>query len=169
MKNNGMEQFVYIEDGKFEMGYMDYLKSSTGIAPTLSCYGFIILGLGCALSLFIGLIASMIKKSRGKTRSKTFEDRQITFQKLIYAVSGIVFALFTLIIGVTNPAFLTVSAILAGVLALVSIVNGIVLVSGTVMKDASVKKKIWQFTWSAMSIGYMAFIVAMQVFAFWKV
>ena len=74
-----------------------------------------------------------------------------------------------MIIGITNPALLTVSAILAGVLALVSLVNGILLVSGTIMKDASVKKKIWQFTWSAMSIGYMAFIVAMQVFCFWKV
>ena len=169
MKNNGMEQFVYIEDGRFEMGYMDYLKSSTGIAPTLSCYGFIVLGLGCALSLFIGLIASVVRKIRGKGEVRTFEDKQITLQQLIYAVSGIVFALFTMIIGITNPALLTVSAILAGVLALASLVNGILLVSGTIMKDASVKKKIWQFTWSAMSIGYMAFIVAMQVFCFWKV
>lgn len=168
MKSNGMEQFVYIDDGKFEMGYLDYVKNPTGIAPTLSCYGFIVLGLGCLLSLSIGLVAAVVRRIRSKAKIRTFEDRQITFQQLIYAVSGIVFAMFAMIIGVTNPAFLMVSAILAGVLALVSLVNGIVLCSGTIMKDVPVRKKIWQFVWSGMSIGYMAFIVAMQMFVFWK-
>ena len=169
MKSNGMEQFVYIEDGKFEMGYMDYVKSPAGIAPTLACYGFIVFGLVCILLLATGLAAAVVRKIRGKGKVRTFEDKQITFQQLIYAVSGIVFAMFALIMGVTDPAFLTVSAILAGVLALASLVNGIWLFSGTIMKDGSVRRKIRQFVWSGMSIGYMVFIVAMQVFMFWRV
>lgn len=168
MEDNGGEMFVYIKDGVFEMGYMDFVRSSTGAAPTVLSYGFIIFGLICLAALLIKLIAFIIRKVRKSEKKYTFSYKQVTFQQFIYGISSVIFALFIIFIGFSTPVFATVSGILAASLALVSLANGGILCYNTVKSDVKTLTKIKQYIWSALCIAYAVFIVVMQLYCFWK-
>lgn len=169
-ESNGMEMFVYVKDGVYEMGYMDYVRSSTGAAPTVINYGFILFGLICLFTLLIKLIALAVRKVRKTDRKYSGADRMILIQQMIYAVSGIIYALFALVmINIPTQAFITVSCILASVLAVISLANGGMLCLNTVRSDVKARTKIKQYTWVVLCLAYFVFIIGMQMFCFWKV
>ena len=165
---NGMEMFVYIKDGIYEMPYLDYVKSSTGAVPTAVNYGFILFGLICLVTLLIKLIAFIIRKAKKSDRKYKSADRMILIQQIIYGISGIIFFLFIIAIGNTNYEFLVVSAILAAVLGILSLANGAVLCYNTIKSDIKTGTKIKQHIWTAISVGYAVFIAVMQLYCFRK-
>ena len=134
MEDNGMEMLVTIKDGVFEMGYMDYIRSDTGAAPTVLCFGFILFGLLCAAVVVVKFIVLIVRK---------------------------------IIIGSTNPVFTAVSAVLAAVVALVSLANSGILCYHTIKSDVRTRTKIKQYVWAALGIAYVAFIIGMQLYRFW--
>ncbi|MBQ8011772.1 MAG: beta-lactamase family protein [Oscillospiraceae bacterium] len=166
--DNGMEMFVYVKDGIFEMYCQDYARSSTGAAPTLLCFGFIGLGLLCLLMLLIKGIAWIIRKCRKSGKMYTAAKKMILTQQMIYGVSGVIFVLFLMSSIASTPAFVTVSCILAAVLGMVSLANSSILCYNTVKSDVKIHAKIKQYLWAALSAAYAVFIIAMQLYCFWK-
>ena len=168
--SNGMELFVYVKDGVYEMGYMDYVRSNTGAAPTIINYGFMLFGLICLLVLLIKLVVLIVRKARKLNKKYSKADRMILIQQIIYAVSGIIYALFALVmIGTPTQAFVTISCILASVLAVISLANSGMLCLNTVKSDVKTLKKIKQYAWAVLCLVYFIFIIGMQMHCFWKV
>jgi hypothetical protein len=168
-KDNGREKFVYIEDGVLELGFMDNIRSSTGILPFASIWGFILFGIVCLLTLIIKLIVHIIRKIRKSDKRYTTADKQILSQQMIFAVSGIIYAVFLLYTaGAGGRAFVTVSCILATLLGIVSLANGGVLCYNTIKGDVKARTKLKQFIWTALCIAYAVFMLVMQTYCFWK-
>lgn len=161
MLDNGMEMFMYIEDGKISMMSADYVRDPMGATGTVAAFSFILFGIACIVVLLCKLIALIIRR---RSRKYTTANWQITLQQLIYGVSGVIFALFILIGGIpTTPAFTAISGILAAVLALVSLANG-----GLLCYNKE-QRSVRSFIWAALCLAYAAFIVWMQLYCFWKV
>lgn len=167
LTNNGMESFSYIKDGIYEMGYMDYERSKTGALPMAASYGFIIFGILCLAILLVELIVWIVRKARGTEKTRTFSDRQVIAQQLIYGVSGVIFALLVLIIGGISAGFTAVSGVLAGILGLISLANGGVLCYNTIKDDKKALAKAGQLVWAVLGAVYTVFILVMQVYRFW--
>ena len=168
--SNGMEMFVYVKDGVYEIGYMDYVRSNTGAAPTVVNYGFMIFGMMCLLTLLIKMIVLIIRRARKLNKEYSKADKMILIQQAIFAVSGIIYALFALVMtGTPTLAFVTVSCILASVLAVISLANSGMLCLNTVMSDVKTRTKIKQYTWAVICLAYFVFIIGMQMYCFWKV
>lgn len=168
MQNNGMEMFMYIEDGKLEMMSVDYMKNNAGIVGTVSSYGFILFGIICILTLMIKLIAFIIRRTRKSGRKYTVAEKQILLQQVIYGVSGIIFRWLTIVIGAVNPTFTAVSGILAMLLGIISVANGGCLCYNTTKSNVRTRTKIKQYIWVILCMAYAVFIVAMQLYCFWK-
>ena len=167
--DNGMEMFVYVKDGVYEMSCMDYVRSSTGALPTAVNYGFIVFGLICLAVLFGKLIAFTVRKIRRSDKRYTKADRIILIQQMIFAVSGIIYALFALIsIHTPTQAFVTVSCILAAALGIISLANSAVLCYNTIRSDVRIRTKVKQFIWAALCAVHFGFIAAMQLYCFWN-
>ena len=167
--SNGMEMFVYVKDGIYEMGYMDYVRSSTGALPTAVNYGFIIFGLICLAVLFVKLITTIIRKIRKTDKRYTNTDKMILSQQMIYAVSGIIYALFAMIsFSTPTQTFVKVSCILAAALGIISLANGGALCYNTVKSDVRTRTKVKQFIWAALASAYTVFIIVMQLYCFRK-
>ena len=109
-----------------------------------------------------------MRKIRRTGKKYAFADRQILAQQLVYGVSGVIFALFIMIVGSYSRAFTTVSAILAALLGLASLVNGGLLCYNTISADVKKRAKAKRFIWAALGIAYAAFIVVMQLYNFWN-
>ena len=165
MRDNGMDTFIFDNRGTLEMMTTDLIR----ISPlwTVLCYAFILFGLACLLALPVKLVARIVRKLRKRGRKCAAADRQILAQQLLCGVSGVIFALFILIIGSSSRAFTTVSAILAAILALASLVNGGLLCYNTIKSDAKARAKVKRFIWAALAAAYAAFIVVMQLYNFW--
>ena len=168
-KDNGREMFVYINDGVFEMGYMDNIRSSTGIMPSVSVYGFILFGLVCLLTVIIKLIVRLVRKLRKSDKRYTTADKQILSQQMIFAVSGIIFGIFLMYTaGTAGKPFVTVSCLLAAALGILSLANGVILCYNTIKGDMRTRTKIKQYIWAALCFAYTVFIATMQLYCFWK-
>ncbi len=168
MISNGMEKFVYIKDGIYEMGFMDYVKSSTGAVPTILCFGFMIFGLICMITLLAKLIVFIVRNIRKCDKKYIIEEKLVVFQQFIYGISGIIFALFSLIIGNSGSVFTAVSAILAAAVGVFSLANGGILCYNTIKSDVKIRTKIKWYIWSVLAVAYTVFIAAMQIYCFWK-
>ena len=167
-KDNGAENFVYINNDIYEFGYMDLQKSSTGALPTAVSYAFILFGIICFITVIVKLIAMLIKKHRRTLKPFSEEDKLVFAQQIIYGVSGIILALFFFMVAFCNPAFVKVSCILAGVLALVSVNISGLLAYKTSKSKAPIKTKIRNWIWVILSIAYPVFIWVMELHCFWK-
>lgn len=167
-QNNGMEMFMYIEDGKLEMMSADYMKNNAGIVGTVSSYGFILFGIICILTLMIKLIVLIIRKIRKSDRRYTFAEKQLLLQQIIYGFSGVNFALLNIVIGAVNPTFTAISGILAMLLGIISVANGGCLRYNTIKSNIRTRTKIKQYIWVILCMAYAVFIVAMQLYCFWK-
>ncbi len=166
LRDNGMDTFIYDNRGVLEMMSTDLAK----ISPLwiVLCYGFVLFGLACLVALLVKLVAWIVRKLRKTGRQHAAADRQILAQQLVYGVSGVIFALFILIVGSVSRAFTTVSAILAAILGLASLVNGGRLCYNTVKSDAKTRTKVKRSIWATLGIAYAAFIVIMQLYNFWN-
>jgi len=164
MLDNGMEMFMYIEDGKISMMSADYVRYPLGATGTVCCFGFILFGFVCLAVLLCKLVALLIRKVRKRSRKYSVMDRQILLQQVVYGVSGVIFALFILIGGFPVTTVSTaVSGILAALLALISLANG-----GRLGYNRE-QRGVRSILWAALSLAYTAFIVWMQLYCFWKV
>ena len=166
MRDNGMDTFIYDNRGVLEMMSTDLVKISH--FWIVLCYGFIFFGLACIATLLVKLVACVVRKIRRTGKKYAFADRQILAQQLVYGVSGVIFALFIMIVGSYSRAFTTVSAILAALLGLASLVNGGLLCYNTISADVKKRAKAKRFIWAALGIAYAAFIVVMQLYNFWN-
>ena len=97
----------------------------------------------------------------------TSEDKMILFQQAMYAVSGIIFAMFILFIGNRNYIFLVISAILALMLGIVSLANSALLAYNTHKSGVKGFKKIKQYIWAGLGDAYLIFILFMELYNFW--
>ena len=166
MRDNGMDTFILDNHGTLEMMSTDLAK----ISPfwIILCCAFILFGLACLVALLVKLVARIARKLRKTGRQYAAADRQILAQQLVYGVSGVIFALFILIVGSVSRALTTVSAILAALLGLISLANGGLLCYNTIKSGATARAKVKPFAWAALCIAYAAFIVVMQLYNFWS-
>ena len=169
--DNGMEMFMYIEDGKISMMSADYVRDPLGPTGTVAAFGFVLFGFVCLAVLLCKAASLIIRKIRKRSRKYTAADWKILLQQLIYSVSGVIFALFVFVSGLpaSTPAFVALSGILAAVLAAASLANGGLLCYNTLKSDARVLTKSRQYVWVLLSIAYAVFIGWMQLYCFWKV
>ncbi len=168
MLNNGMNMFMYIDNGRLEMMSSDYERSSTGALGTVVVFGFILFGIACLVTLLVKLILWIVRKIRKSEKKYHSANWQIFAQQSIYSVSAIILVLFIISMGAVNPVFTAVSGILAAVLAFISLANGGILCYNTVKNNVKTLTKIKQYIWSALCIAYAVFIVVMQLYCFWK-
>ncbi len=166
--DNGKESFVYIKDGIYEAGYMDYYKSSAGVFPTIICYVFIGFGIACLAVILIKLTALIVRNVRRSDRKYTLAGKQILMQQLIFGASGIIFAMFTMMSGGIYHALVIISGILAALLAVISLANGGVLCYNTFKADIKTQTKVKQIIWVALCIAYTTFILIFQLYNFWS-
>ena len=168
-KDNGREMFVYINDGVFELGYMDNIRSSAGLLPTVAVYGFILFGVICLLTLIIKLVLLVVRKIRKTDKKFTKADRQIRSQQMSYAALGFIYWAFLMMnAGTEGKTTVIVFCILAAILGIYSLANGGVLCYNTIKGDENTRTKVKQYIWAALCIVYTIFIVVMQVYCFWK-
>lgn len=149
---------------KIEMIVADLVRVNP--LGTISFYAFLLLTLGCILTLFIKLVVMVIRKIRGKERVVTLADRQITVQQIIQGVSGII--LFLMINnGVHGHGFAVFSCIMASLLGLVSLANGGMLVKNTVGNSEILKRTaVKRYIWAAIAVLYLVFIIGFQLYDF---
>ena len=94
-------------------------------------------------------------------------DKQISVQQLIQGLSGVILFCLISVIGVKEYAFAVFSCIMAVVLALISLANGIVLIKNTCKdKELGRFKKSKQYIWAVLMFGYVAVIVWFQLYDF---
>ena len=166
VKDNGSESFAYIKDGIYETGYADCVRSKTGSLPTIACYAFILFGLICFVVVLIKLIVMLVRKRRNTMKTFSKEDRLIFAQQMIYGVSGIILTLFFFVVSACNPKFVMVSCILAGILAIASVIISGQLAYRTSKSKAGVKTKIRNIIWIILTLVYPVFIWVMELSCF---
>ena len=94
-------------------------------------------------------------------------DKQISVQQLIQGLSGVILFCLISVIGVKEYAFAVFSCIMAVVLALMSLVNGIILFRNTWRdKETGKWKKTKQYIWAILMLGYVAMIIWFQLYDF---
>lgn len=166
VKDNGSESFAYIKDGIYETGYADCVRSKTGLLPTIACYAFILFGLICFVVVLIKLIVMLVRKRRNTMKTFSKEDRLIFAQQMIYGVSGIILTLFFFVVSACNPTFVMVSCILAGILAIASVIISGHLAYRTSASKAGIKTKIRNIIWIILTLVYPVFIWVMELSCF---
>ena len=149
---------------KLEIMSTDLVKANP--LGTISFYAFLLLTLGCILTLFIKLVVMVIRKIRGKEKIRTLADRQITVQQIIQGVSGVI--LFLMINnGVHGHALAVFSCIMASLLGLASLANGGMLVKNTVGNSEILKRTaVKRYIWAAIAVLYLVFIIGFQLYDF---
>lgn len=169
---SGANYFTYESvdsDGnrQFEMMSTDMFQNNQHILGTIVYFGFAILGIACLLILLIKGLTLLICKIRKKKKMLTKADRQITLQQLIQGVSGVILFCLISVIGIKGYAYAVFLCIMAVILALVSLVNGILLLKNT-WKDKEIGrwKKIKQYIWAILCFGYVAVIIWFQLYDF---
>ena len=167
LTGNGENQYMYYKDGILEMSVMDLEQDAENVFGFIASYGFIIFGIIFWAVLFIKLVMFIIRKIRKSDKKYTTEDKMILVQQAIYAVSGIIFALFILIVGNRNYIFLVISAILALLLGIVSLANSALLAYNTHKSGAKGFKMIRQYIWAGLGDVYLVFILFMELYNFW--
>ena len=165
LRDNGMTTLICDRDGTLEMMSTDLVRFNP--VWTLLCFGFIAFGALCLLTVLVKLIVLAVRKKRGIGRRRSSANLQILIQQVVYGVSGVIFAAFFLV-PAKSPAFTTASAILAALLGLGSLVNGILLCYNTFWAGAKTRTKVKQYLWAALGAAYAAFIIVMQLYNFWN-
>ena len=167
LTGNGENQYMYYKDGILEMSVMDLEQDAENIFGFFASYGFIIFGVLCWAALFFKLVMFIIRKIMKSDKKYTSEDKMILLQQAIYAVSGIIFAMFILFVGNQNYIFLAISAIMALVLGIVSLANSVLLAYNTHKSGVKGLKKITQYIWAGLGDVYLVFILFMELYNFW--
>lgn len=167
--DNGREMFVYINNGIYEPGYFDLVKSEVGMLPTLLLYAIIAFGVLCIIELLIKAVIVIVRKVKKVGKKYTHADLMILSGQSIYGMSGVIVALFVMAIGQQGHAFTVISSALAAVLAVASLALSGGLVYVSFKEKGKVITMIRQLLWAGLLAGYMIFIIGMQFYCFWKV
>jgi len=169
---NGAYFFTYESvdsDGnrQFEMMSTDMVQNNQHIYGIIVYFGFAVFGIVCLLILLIKGLTLLIRKIRKKEKTLTKADKQITLQQVIQGVSGVILFCLISVLGVKGYAFAVFSCIMVVILALVSLVNGIILFKNTWRdKEIGKWKKTKQYIWVALMFGYVAVIIWFQLYDF---
>lgn len=115
----------------------------------------------------VKLAAYVMRKIRKTEKKYTGADRLILTEQLIYAVSGLIFAAYTMMSFSCTKALVTVSAILAGLLGLLSFAIGGFLSYTSIKSELKTRTKIKRFIWVVLSFGYIEFILFYELYKFW--
>jgi hypothetical protein len=169
---NGAYFFTYESvdsDGnrQFEMMSTDMFQNNHHIYGIIAYFGFAVFGIACLLILLIKGLTLLIRKIRKKKKTLTKADKQITLQQVIQGVSGVILFCLISVLGVKGYAFAVFSCIMVVILALVSLMNGIILFKNTWRdKEIGKWKKTKQYIWGTLMFGYVAVIMWFQLYDF---
>lgn len=170
MEENGMSVFMYQSTDshgnmRLEMITTDYVRPENFLWKPLAIVVFLLVGMLSMAVLVVKLVRKLFKKGRAYTR----EDRSISVQQLIYAVSAMILVWFCNTSAVSSFGMTAFSGMMAAVLAVASLVNGIFLCYNTI-KGQHTKKitAVKQYLWSGLSGYYFVFIIAFQFYNFWN-
>ncbi len=173
--SSGGSYFTYqSEDAQgnlqLEMMSADYVHSRGHLLGTTAYFGFVLLGIGCLLTLAVKGMVFLIRKVCKKTKPATLISRQITLQQAIQGVSGIILFCLISLIGPRGYALAVASCILAAGLAGVSLANGILLLVNA-RKAASTGKwqKLKPYLWAVLCFFYVAVILFFQLYDFVRI
>lgn len=166
---NGRTNFIYESvdaagNPKLEITSTDLVRTTP--LGTISFHIFLLLSVGCILTLLIKLVIMAIRKIKGKERIISSADRQITLQQIIQGISGVI--LFMMCNnGVHGHSFAVFSCIMASLLGLVSLANGGMLVKNTVSDSEILKRTaVKQYIWAVFAVMYLVFIIGFQLYDF---
>jgi len=169
---NGAYFFTYESvdsDGnrQFEMMSTDMFQNNHHIYGIIVYFGFAVFGIVCLLILLTKGLTLLIRKIRKKEKTLTKADKQIILQQAIQGVSGVILFCLISVIGVKGYAFAVFSCIMVVILALVSLVNGIILFKNT-WRDKEIGKweKTNQYIWAILCFGYVAVNIWFQLYDF---
>ncbi len=152
---------------QFEMMSTDYVQNNKNIMGTIAFFGFVIFSIICLLILFIKVVLFLIRKIMKKKKAVTSTDKQIILQQIIQSVSGVILYLLICAVGPQGYLFAVFSCIMAVILGIVSLTNGVLLVKNTLKdKDLRNSKRIKQIIWSVLCVGYVGIIIGFQLFNF---
>lgn len=152
---------------QFAMMSTHIVQNNLHILGTITYLGFVIFGIICLLILLIKGLVFLIRKIRKKDKDMSKADKQITLQQLIQGISGVILFLLISVIGTKGYVFAVLSCIMAVILALVSLINGIFLFKNT-WKDKEIgsRKRIKQYIWVLICFSYVAVIVWFRLYDF---
>ena len=171
LDRNGMKSFMYLSEDDYgrtrlEMMSMDIITSKTDTAKMIFLFSIIILGIISIVALVIKLLVFVIRKIRKKNAKININILTI---QVIYAASLVVMLTYLNCNMTCIPWFAAISAILALLLGLTSLINGFALVFRTVKErvDMKVRSQVHCYIWSVISFLYFVFIMTFQVYQFW--
>lgn len=169
---SGANYFTYESvdsDGnrQFEMMSTDMVQNNQHIYGTITYFGFSLWGIICLFVLLVKGLFYLIRKIRNKEKMVTKADKQITLQQLIQGVSGVILFCLISVTGIKGYAYAVFFCIMAVILAVVSLVNGMILFKNT-WKDKEIRrwKKTKQYIWVLLCFGYVAVIIWFQLYDF---
>lgn len=169
---SGENYFVYESvdaygNRQLAMMSTNIVQNNLHILGTITCFGFVIFGIVCLVILLIKGLVFLIRKIRKKDKDMSKADKQITLQQLIQGISGVILFLLISAIGKKGYVFAVLSCIMAVILALVSLINGIFLFKNT-WKDKEIgsRKRIKQYIWVLICFSYVAVIVWFRLYDF---
>lgn len=169
---SGENYFVYESvdaygNRQFAMMSTHIVQNNLHILGTITYFGFVIFGMICLLILLIKGLVFLIRKIRKKDKDMSKADKQIILQQLIQGISGVILFLLISVIGTKGYVFAVLSCIMAVILALVSLINGIFLFKNT-WKDKEIesRKRIKQSIWVLICFSYVAVIVWFRLYDF---
>lgn len=166
MRDDGMDMFIYDNGETLEMSTTDLARFSP--FWTALCFGFIAFGFLCLLVLVVKLVAWIVRKARKAPRKYRKADWQILLQQIIFGVCGVIFALYMLIVGSSCRVFTMISCILAALVALLSLANGVLLGYNVFKGNGKAAAKIRQYLWAMLGLACAAFIIELQLYNFWN-
>jgi hypothetical protein len=152
---------------QFEMMSTDMVQNNQHIYGTITYFGFSLWGIICLFVLLVKGLFYLIRKIRNKEKMVTKADKQITLQQLIQGVSGVILFCLISVTGIKGYAYAVFFCIMAVILAVVSLVNGMILFKNT-WKDKEIRrwKKTKQYIWVLLCFGYVAVIIWFQLYDF---
>jgi CubicO group peptidase (beta-lactamase class C family) len=172
---SGDSYFIYqsaTADGRrqLEMMSTDYVLSSGHLLGTAAYFGFVLLGLGCLMALAVKGIVWLCRKVRKKAKTATVIDRQIALQQAVQGVSGIILFCLISLVGITSRPFAVFSCLLAAALALLSLLNGILLVIHARQMNTSGKRsRVKPYLWAILCFACTAAILFFQLYDFVRI
>ena len=169
---SGANFFIYESvdsDGnrQFEMMSTDMVQNNYHIWGIIVYFGFAVFGIACLLILVIKGLTLLIYRIRKREKILTKADKQITLQQVIQGISGVILFCLISVIGAKGYAFAVFSCIMVVILALVSLINGMILFKNTWRdKEIGKWKKAKQYIWTILMFGYVAVIIWFRLYDF---
>ena len=152
---------------QFEMMSADMVQNNKHIYGTITYFVFSLLGIVWLIVLLVKGLLYLIRKIRNKEKMVSKADKQIALQQMIQGLSGVILFCLISVLASKGYAFAVFSCIMAVVLALISLVNGILLINNT-WKDKELRKwkKVKQYIWAIFCFGYVAIIIWFRLYDF---